>query len=239
VSFPEKQASFWENPLYTTSNATNTVSRNQPYALDAKAVQSTKKRGRGTCSLVCPQKHDVQRYGEIKWECSGTLDDGIGQAKLYAERQSALLLLGLSVECINEIEGGAWLDRDGAVVFSKTMPPKSSIRHAIERAKAIAATHSRKRRDQRKVGEKDLLRYMSPDIRAEYLLQRHCRFSAEPSRSLNYFVRVKPLSDEVRSLNHTEIELVGSGCAPTYSLPPIKLNLVDCSSVSARGRLFS
>jgi hypothetical protein len=29
--------------------------------------------------LVCPNKCNVERYGVIKWECSGTLDDGAGQ----------------------------------------------------------------------------------------------------------------------------------------------------------------
>ena len=33
------------------------------------------------------------RFGAIKWECSGTLDDGTGQAVLYAERDVAMAVI--------------------------------------------------------------------------------------------------------------------------------------------------
>ena len=83
---------------------------------------------------------------------------------------------------------------------------------------------------------------MDPVYRAEYLLEYHCRRSSRPLRPLVYYVRCKPLSDSVRTVNHTEVinsavalEDIDEQChkqavsrkTVTYALPPLKLNLVD------------
>ena len=52
--------------------------------------------------------------------------------------------------------------------------------------------------------EEDVLRYLTPKTRAEYLLQRHCRRTLR--RNYDYLVRCKPMSDTA-SLNQTEIEV--------------------------------
>jgi hypothetical protein len=95
-----------------------------------------------------------------------------------------------------------------------------------------------------RLDDSKVLRHMEPGDRAEYLLQAHCRRSRRPSRPLTYYVRCKPLSDAVRFVNHTEVEVAVTSerravegrvssttrKAVTYALPPLKLNLVDLAS---------
>jgi hypothetical protein len=52
---------------------------------------------------VCPNGC-LMEHSRIKWECSGVLDDGSGQAKLYAERDAALSLLGAGLH-VHDVEG--------------------------------------------------------------------------------------------------------------------------------------
>jgi hypothetical protein len=74
--------------------------------------------------------------------------------------------------------------------------------------------------------------------RADYLMQQFCRTSKRPTRALNYYVNCKPLSDKM-SLSQTKVEIAAPGArgaaltrdVGTYSLPPLKLNLVDCRVV--------
>ncbi|GAX13947.1 hypothetical protein FisN_5Lh146 [Fistulifera solaris] len=181
--------------------------------------------------MVCPKRCGGQTA--IKWECSGTLDDSTGQAKLYAERDAALLLLGLTKQFVCMIEEGAWMEPNG-IVFSKAMAPNPSITHAISRAKYRAKELRRGCR----ISESDVLQHMEPLARADYLLQRHCRFSPEPSRDLIYYVLCKPMGDTSLHLKHTTIDQVSGQTVPTYTLPPLKLVLVDCQAVSSRGRQY-
>jgi hypothetical protein len=182
--------------------------------------------------MFCPKRCGGQTA--IKWECSGTLDDSTGQAKLYAERDAALLLLGLTKQFVSMIEEGAWMEPDG-IVFSKAMAPNPSITHAISRAKYRA----KESRRGCKISESDALKHMEPLARADYLLQRHCRFSPEPSRDLIYYVLCKPMSDTSLHLKHTIVDQVSGQSVPTYTLPPLKLVLVDCQAVSSRGRQYN
>ena len=182
---------------------------------------------RDTTPLRCPNHCQVDQYGAVKWECSGTLDDGTGQARLFSERDSSLCLLGLSTETIELIEHGAWLN-EGGIVFSKTMPPKAYLRHAIGTARYLAETDKRSFHWKKgPLKDKDVMAFLTPTARAEYLLQRHCR-SLAPVRELDYFVRCKPLSDSVTHVKHTAIEIFPGNDMTTYTLPPLKLQLVDC-----------
>ena len=46
-----------------------------------------------TSCRVCPNGCS-RSHATVKWEVSATIDDGTGQAKLYADRDAALLVLG-------------------------------------------------------------------------------------------------------------------------------------------------
>lgn len=112
------------------------------------------------------------------------------------------------------------------------MPPPEFLR-----AKVMDAFLQNRRRKL-----KNPLSLLEPGIRAEYLLHHHCRSSKEPRRPLEYFVRCKPLSDQIPHLHHTMVEssvltrsinrsqeyALGTQEVATYSLPQLKLALVDC-----------
>ena len=231
------QSSFWDVPLPISSGN----NAQQPIEL-TKQRQSTPQ---PPTNLSCSNNCDATFAG-IKWECSCVLDDGTGQAKLFAERDVTLVLLGMPPETKQLIEKGAWLQENG-IVFSKGMPPKSYLRGAIQDARYLANEHLMNQRRTgggggggggggRQLQETDVIRFLSPIAAAEYLLQRHCRESKEPLRELDFFVRCKPMSDEAH-LNQTSIEVAAPGIVAgectrrdlaTYALPPLKLNLVDC-----------
>eukprot|EP00980_Cylindrotheca_fusiformis_P013311 scaffold3389_cov119-Cylindrotheca_fusiformis.AAC.3 len=167
--------------------------------------------------LRCPNQHPPEAY-QVLWECSGVLDDGTGQAKLYAERDAALTLLGMNASTIETIEKAIWSTSSGTICFNKSIPPPLSLKKRIQGVQHLT----------------DPLSRLPPRVRAEYLLQHHCRSSDAPQQPSDYFVRCKPLSDEIKHLNHTMAEssfvrdaaLVSQEVA-TYSLPPLKLVLVD------------
>jgi hypothetical protein len=185
--------------------------------------------------LHCRDKrHSLGNY-QIRWECSGIIDDGTGQAKLYAERDVATTLLGMDIDTLNSIERGLWWTDNGSLTFSKSIPPSVELKKNIQTIVAQSTGTTR-----------DPLQELQPHIRAEYLLQQYCRSSAtgmnHPSRRLlDYFVRVKPLSDKVHHLNHTMIDSsfskeegpysssLGTQDVATYQLPPLKLVVVDLS----------
>lgn len=178
-------------------------------------------------SLRCPNKCDLEHY-TVNWECSGFLDDGTGQVKLYAEREVAITLLGFPKETIDIIEQAMWKSQSGTIRYTKSIPPTNQLQEQVK----YALSRVRK-------GGPCALEFLPPAARAEYLLYQHCRTSKQPSRKLDYFVRCKPLSDNVTHLNHTTIESFVSSAGgrklkswseeSSYSLPPIKLELVDCS----------
>ncbi|GKY91234.1 hypothetical protein MPSEU_000096000 [Mayamaea pseudoterrestris] len=184
--------------------------------------------------LRCPKNCSIQ-YAGVKWECSGILDDGTGQAKLLAERDVALAWLGMSHAAVRHIEQGVWSTEKG-IVFSKGMPPKSYLRSAVQNARSSAQNEGR-HCPGRQLRDQDVFKYLTTTAYGEYLMQRHCRESQAPLRNLTYYVRCKPMSD-VLHLHQTCIDLNVPGVRQgevhrrdmaTYSLPALKLNLVDCS----------
>jgi hypothetical protein len=214
------QRSFWHLPLPSTSIETNIQIAPEN---DISLLNS-----RWTSSLVCPNSCPVDEFGTVKWECSGTLDDGTAQARLYAERQTALCLLGLSQSSIKLIEKAAWLNQDG-VVFSKTMIPKSDVRKAILSARTQAQNYLQVHKNVKSLNDDDVMAFLTPKFRAEYLMQAHCRFSTLPLRKQNYLIRVKPVSKEISMLEQTAVEINRENIA-TYTLPAFSLKLVDCAT---------
>lgn len=236
-SSSSEQSSFWNRaipPSTACTASTNCEEQTTEKPRDSEMIVGVKppdNSGDLRSTLVCPKR--CGGLTAIKWECSGTLDDSTGQAKLYAERDAALLLLGLTKTFVSMIEEGAWT-QPGGVVFSKAMAPNSSIAYAVSRARYRAAES----RLGCKINENDVLKHMEPFARADYLLQRHCRFSPEPSRDLIYYVLCKPIGDSSLHLKHTVVDQVSGQSVPTYALPPLKLVLVDCHAVSSRGRQY-
>jgi hypothetical protein len=188
-----------------------------------KSTQRTPEASMPGCAMRCPSGCPSECFG-LKWECSGTLDDGTGQARLFAERNAALTLLGMDARTIRLVEEGVWHVDGASICFSKSIPPTQRLQEHVKSAIAQG-----QRRGQ------DPLKYLTPASRAEYLLQHYCRNSKQ--RRLDYFVQCKPLAHEIQHLKHTMIEgyvperANGSLCTAdvaTYALPPIKLRLVDC-----------
>jgi hypothetical protein len=276
----DQQKTFWHLPLpmhtddkrlddsvnntntASASGAPNVGAPNSP--MRSPAVKNNNNNSDKTMHLKCPNHCNVNRYATIKWECSGTLDDGTGQAVLYAERNVALTLMGmLSRKTVQQIEDGAWRAGPNGIVYKKVLPPSPQLRSAITKARALAHEAAVFHRGQQpphgrprpcRLQEDDVLLFLTPTHRADFLLQRHCRSSSRSqqqqqssssSRSItfgsnntSYLVRCKPLSDEISSsLNHTEITTFAASPGynqsaavrkvSSYALPPLKLNLVD------------
>ena len=217
------EVSFWHLPRpvrpVTSSKSSSTK--------DCKVGEVTEHARKS--NLRCPNACPVESF-EVKWECSGVLDDGTGQAKLYSERDVALTLLGMTSKFVEYIEQGVWFAEGGTIRYNKSIPPSQKLQNQVQEALNLAQNR-----------KQDPLLFLPPAARAEYLLQHHCRSSKAPRRKLDYFVRCKPLADNISHLNHTMVETfipeigqnhIPNGEAPTYSLPPLKLQLVDCSTPS-------
>eukprot|EP00547_Thalassionema_nitzschioides_P012414 CAMPEP_0194264576 /NCGR_PEP_ID=MMETSP0158-20130606/47659_1 /TAXON_ID=33649 /ORGANISM="Thalassionema nitzschioides, Strain L26-B" /LENGTH=335 /DNA_ID=CAMNT_0039004821 /DNA_START=414 /DNA_END=1418 /DNA_ORIENTATION=- len=143
------------------------------------------------CPNLCPTD-----FGEIKWECSGLLDDGTGQGKLYSERQASLLMLGISQKLKNLIEEGA-LQTDTGIIYQKAMPPSSLLQKTLKELSQFSGGGE--------MTEDELLQRLAPKARASFLLFTHCSNSPNTTRELDYFVRCKPISSEIY-LNQTYVE---------------------------------
>ena len=216
----KEQRTFWHNPAPDAPTAMHLVDQHstdesEPYL---RHIHDS--------SLRCPSDCPV-KYLSIQWECSGVLDDGTGQAKLYADREAALTLLCFEREELDQIEKAMWSSSYPEIRYQKSIPPKKELREQVQLATA-------KSRD----GGHSALDLLPPTFKAEYLVHQHCRLSMKPRRPLDYFVRCKPFSDVVSHLNHDTIDTYVSsqggmnvkvcGQAASYKLPPIKLELVDC-----------
>lgn len=168
------------------------------------------------CPSNCPSK-----YAKVYWEVSGTLDDGTGQAKLHAERDIAIVLLGKGLD-VKTIEAAAW-KRETGILFNRSA--NAFANHAKNRA----------RTDHRRG------RPASVESEAEFKMHAHCCESTEPLRRLNFFCRFKPVNDEC-FFKQTEIRVIESGDsgyegsavtrgAATFTLPLLRLHLVQCQAM--------
>ncbi|KAL7486237.1 hypothetical protein ACHAW6_011825 [Cyclotella cf. meneghiniana] len=204
-------------------------------------VSSRSEDGTLLCPTGCRSEHAA-----VKWECSALIDDGTGQAKLYAEREAALLLLGSSLD-VAAVEEGAWMCQDG-VFFQPSLPPSSYLRRSIKDASMEARklnTQKRQDTDAERHGKGETALtydFLTPLAKAEYLLQYHCRqwYQKHHHFKLDLFCRCKPLSVDVTTVNRTEIQVAKAidgfgldfGTAQTTSLPPLKLILEDIAVAS-------
>ncbi len=191
-----------------------------------------------SCPSGCSHSHAV-----VKWECSATIDDGTGQAKLYAERESALLLLGCFA--VAEIERGAW-ELENGVFFQPSLPMSSHLKQCLKDASTKARMKDGnlvKKRVNHNEYLKSWLGLLPADAKAEYLLHQHCRhwYQQNHSRKMGLLCRCKPLSEDVTSVNHTDIQVAKAcisevgldfGNASTATLPPLKLILEDACQPS-------
>ncbi|KAL7554824.1 hypothetical protein ACHAWF_018464 [Thalassiosira exigua] len=200
---------------------------------------ATSKRSNLSCPSGCQQSRAA-----VKWECSAIIDDGTGQAKLYAERDGALLLLGDNLD-VAMIERGVW-ELDGGVLFQPAMPASSRLMKCINDARAKSRNHVQQL-DRKKKGAQDDLpsafSLLPACVKAEYLLHQHCRqwHQNNHGRKMDLFCRCKPLSEDATSINQTEIQVAKAwvaktgldfGTAQTATLPPLKLSMEDACLAS-------
>ena len=219
----EGEQSFWHLPARNVPYPPNEQYHAFPGNLATHCLPPHIRKSRLRCPNACPVEHSI-----VHWECSGFLDDSTGQAKIYAEREVALTLLGIPQTTMDAVEKGIWSSQTGKISFTRSIPPSSCLREQVNFAMSRATRKG-----------PSPLQLLPPATRAEYLVHQHCRTSRRPTRKLDYFVRCKPLSDDVTHLNHSAIESFVSStgrnglkaCSEfvSYSLPPLKLALVDCS----------
>lgn len=179
-------------------------------------------------------------HAAVKWECSAVIDDGTGQAKLYAEREAALLLLGSSLD-VDSIEKGAWISENG-VFFQPALPFSSHLQQCMKDASIEARKHNAQLMKENRC--RDLkgrtataYDFITALAKAEYLLQQHCRmwYQNHHHLKMDLFCRCKPLSVDITSVNRTEIQVAKAvdgygldfGTVHTSTLPPLKLILED------------
>ena len=242
----DDRPSYWDEPVPIPGMDSTTTPLYQQQRPPANTAGAWRFAERASRTLQCPQGHSVRIYGGVKWECSGLLDDGTGQAKLYAERDAALVLLLSSWlrqrdqqagQFVDWIEEAALLKPETGVVFSRGIPPDSEIAIAVGRARRSSREvlereiSARRLEDNPLVGLDEerqaqlVLAHMDPWWRGEYLLQKICRTSARVALqpTLGYLVRCKPLSDEVLSgsssffsMPQTEVRLTVAAGGPRY-----------------------
>ena len=194
--------------------------------------------------LSCPSGCSLL-HAAVKWECSAIIDDSTGQAKLYAEREAALLLLGSSLD-VATIENGAWELNDG-VFFQPALPASSYLMQCIKDAtikarRCIAETKLNKKKEKKEENLPTTFSLLPADAKAEYLLHQHCRqwYQNHHQRKLDLFCRCKPLSENATSVNQTQIQVAKAqsklgldfGTISSATLPPLKLTLQDACLTS-------
>ncbi|KAL7464533.1 hypothetical protein ACHAXS_004869, partial [Conticribra weissflogii] len=151
----------------------------------------------GSSHLFCPSGCSTS-LAKIKWECSAIIDDGSGQAKLYAEREAALLLLGNGL-LVNEIEIGA-MESPSGILFQPSLPVSVNLIESIKTASSTVK--NLKNRERHTIPNKDrrsMHDFLPPIAKAEYPLQYHCRRWHQRSfhLSMDIFCRCKPLSADL------------------------------------------
>lgn len=205
------------------------------------AAEKKKKKSRLSCPSGCSHLH-----ADVKWECSAIIDDGTGQAKIYAEREAALLLLGGRLD-VTAIEEGAW-EMEGGVFFQPAIPASSFLMQCIKDAtftarRCIAESKLNKKKESDKEDLPSTFSLLPTDAKAEYLLHQYCRqwYQFNHSRKMDLFCRCKPLSEDVTTVNQTGINIAKAMIAKvgldycnsqTASLPPLKLTLEDACLAS-------
>ena len=138
-------------------------------------------------TLECPSGCPA-RFEYIKWELSANISDGSGSAKVFTERDVAILILGQGLD-FDAIEAGAWRTPEGVryQIGSKLDP---------ELRFDIAKAQNQIRYENLDVAPDTLLTKVK---RAQYLLYRHCTGSEEIYRRMDFVCQVKRRAgDEVQ-----------------------------------------
>lgn len=176
--------------------------------------------------LRCPS-YECSSYDRehavVKWECSGMLDDGTGQLKLYAENAAALSLLGLSKDQVKLIEKAAWT-RENGILFDKTLVISNHMLKAKLESSWTQAQEKRQASGENTKKKQSTYDFLPIEDRAEYDMYVHCKESKIPERRLEYLCRVKSFSS-ISKFNGTESEerLIDT------------INLLDCTEVNVLG----
>ena len=213
-----------------------------------------------TSCRVCPNGCS-RSHATVKWEVSATIDDGTGQAKLYADRDAALLVLGNDLDS-RTVERGAWLTNEG-IIYQPSLPASTRLLQSIKEATLRVRrelTESRPSRRESKSSEtradtssvktstkRNVFQMLPDDGKAEYLLQQHCRhwYQNHCDRKLDLFVRCKPLSEHATTVNRAEIQVAQAvsahnslefGLSASATLPPLKLKLEDACLATENGQ---
>ena len=124
------EPSFWHLPHPEAS----TVGANRTQPVESNAANGSTDvlpDHIGSSKFRCPKNDCPKHAFGVRWECSGVLDDGTGQATLYADGDAALTLLGFSAKAIQTIEEGVWSARDGRIQFMKSIPPPKPLRGVV------------------------------------------------------------------------------------------------------------
>ena len=235
-SHPGETDSFWHIPMHPGHDPAGFLkSSENPNHSKTRTARKAVNLSRPN-TLRCPSNCSSD-FAVIKWECSGIVDDGTGQATVYAERDAALALIGSSLD-VSCVEDGAWLVEDG-ITFQRSIPPRSFLHNAVQEARMTAYQLARdKPKGKRKIREVDVIKLLTKEAQAEYTLQRHFRLQYRLKPSMDMIFRCKPVYfDNADLLRNTEANVTSARCeqrdeaisstAVTYSLPPLKLNLVD------------
>ena len=237
ISFCRARAECTQCFQALTSGPSKSVGRSKSHF--SLSPLDSEKRRLLSCPSGCSRLH-----GAVKWECSALIDDGTGQAKIYTEREAALLLLGGSLD-VAVIEDGVW-EVDNGIFFQPSLPASSYLMQCIKDATIKARRYTsesklNKNRTEKTSHDEDLptsYSLLPADAKAEYLLHQHCRqwYQQYHNRKMDLFCHCKPLSEDTTTVNQTEIQVAKAwvanvaldfGATSTATLPPLKLTLVD------------
>lgn len=203
----QQQHSFWDSPFPIDNEQTT------------KFFSETEHR-----TLKCPSGCH-HRFQYIKWELSANISDGSGSAKVYTERDVAILLLGKGLN-FDAIEAGAWESPEGMryQVGSKLDP---ELRFDIAKAKNQII------RERLSVSPDMLL---TRTKRAQYLLYKHCTSSQEIFRRMDFVCQVKKRASEKLQYRLYDIRFLSSlgdtgvleSSADSNFIPFAEFVVVDC-----------
>ena len=208
---------FWDRPLPMVQQRDEIKKSNHCYGSE-RILE---------CPNGCEYHHAV-----AKWELSGIVEDRTGSAKLYAERESVVMLLGEGLD-VKLIEQGAWTSSSG-IVFQRGIPLKNCIssaqRLSFQQHNAASRVTSNKY-------TKNILMF-SPSERAKIALYHHCVKTREAKlQTFDLLCRCKKISKSKPTFNRFEMNSISAlgkngkviqlNHNSTMS-PIVELHLLDC-----------
>lgn len=203
----QQQHSYWGNPFPVDNEQTK------------KFFSATEHR-----TLKCPSGCHA-RFEYIKWELSANISDGSGSAKIYTERDVAILLLGKGLD-FDAVEAGAWESPEG-IRYQAGSKLDPELRFDIAKA------NNQVIRERLSVSPDTLL---TRKKRAQYLLHKHCTSSQEIFRRMDFVCQVKKRASEKLQHRLYDIRFLSSlgdtGVLETSTdssfIPFAEFVIVDC-----------